>query len=113
MAGHHRHLGGWLLDLLFAVAVGAGEGCGIEFSDKRKAAEEGLGEAHALFERLGDFFVVERVAGRIDQSPTICESNTAPGIQQANESGPTAFPRGTLPALVQSAAGRLLDSEAK
>jgi hypothetical protein len=30
---------------------------------------QAFGEAHAFFERLGDFFVIQRVAGRVDQAP--------------------------------------------
>ena len=46
---------------------------------------QALGEAHAFFERLGDFFVIERVAGRIDQAAAVGDGDAAPGIQQIDE----------------------------
>ena len=62
-------------------AVGVRRSC-IDLHFFRRQA---FGEAHAFLERLGDFFVIQRVAGRIDQTAAVSDGDAAPGVQQVDQ----------------------------
>ena len=66
----------------FSTRSAFGRARGIDLHFFRRQA---LGEAHAFFERLRDFFVIQRVAGRIDQPAPVGDGHAAPGIQQIDQ----------------------------
>ena len=60
-----------------------------------------LGKADALFERLDDLLVVQRVAWCIDHPPPIGDGRAAPGVEKRDERGRPPLPPGRLPFLAE------------
>jgi len=57
---------------------------------------QAFGESNALLECLGNFFVIQSVAGRIDQSASIGDGDAAPRVQQLDEVRSAAFAGGSV-----------------
>ena len=74
------------------------------FIDFDLLGNQAFGEADAFLEGLGDFLVIEGIAGGIDQAAAIGDGGTTPGIKQVDELWAAAF-FGGFGALVADGAG--------
>src|ERR1700730_4083702 len=54
---------------------------------------QALGETDAFFQGLPNFFVVQRIARRVDQPAPVSDGDAAPGIQKTDEIWRPAFSR--------------------
>ena len=69
-----------------------GDGVGVaEAVDGDFFGREAFSEVDALFERLGDFFVIQRVGRRIDHSAAVGERDAAPGLEELQIDRVAAF----------------------